>query len=94
MDSDTKKLNDLLTEKKFDEAATLITEAVSSPLSEPEKGVALVEMASAYLGTVNNVMADYRDLLKDVVEGLKKLNIADQDVDDKLKLARVRESLS
>ena len=90
---DIKKLEALLAEKKLAEAGVLIREAVNAPMTESEKGSALVNYASVYMEAMNRINAEYKAALEEAVKGMKKIDASAAKSADKAKLAEVRAGL-
>ncbi|MEK7185025.1 MAG: hypothetical protein AAB726_00155 [Patescibacteria group bacterium] len=93
-DSDIKNIELLLSEKKYDEARAIITAALEAKFSPEEKGAALTGMASVYLDISNTINMRYRDALQEAIAGMKKINSAETDISEKIKLAEVRDKLN
>jgi transcriptional regulator NrdR family protein len=94
MDTIIKKLEALLTEKKYDEVHDLIKEIVSTKMTSEEKGAALVNFASVYLELSNTINAHYLDALEEAVAGMKEINTAEAKSNDTIRVAELRETLA
>lgn len=94
METEINKLQSLLKEKNFAEATKVIDQIVKAEMTEEEKGGMLVDMASTYMDVVNAVNEEYRDSLKEVIEGLERIKQSESRVSDKVKLAEVKQSLN
>jgi hypothetical protein len=93
METDIKKLEALLADKKFDEAKAVINSIISAKMTESEKGDALVGMSSVYLDIMNSINAKYESALNDAIAGMRAINKAESKMNDKIRLAEVKESL-
>ncbi|MDB5259767.1 MAG: hypothetical protein JWO73_975 [Candidatus Taylorbacteria bacterium] len=80
-------------EGKTEEARKLLAAAVSEPLSDEEKGRALVSLAMLYIEVKNKINADLLADMKKTIETLKVIGKVEFAVNDKVKLAEVRETL-
>jgi hypothetical protein len=94
MNIDYKKLEDLLAQKRLQEAGEIIKAAVAEPLTEAEKGAAYTGAASAYLDIMNSINVQYRDALQEAIEAIKKLNKAESGFKDKIAVAEIKEKLN
>lgn len=94
MDIDTKNIEQLLIEKKYDEVRKIITELTSAKFSDEEKGAVLVGISSIYLDISNAINANYRDALKEVIASMKEIDKAENSVSEKIKLEEVRRKLN
>lgn len=90
----TQKIKQLIAEKKFEEAGALIKEAIQQPMTEKERGDALMGSASMYLKLSNMVSQGYKDALKEAIQNVKALNATETKVKEKISLAEVREILN
>ena len=93
MSVDPKQIEALLAEKKFDEVRALISEVANEKMTDGEKGAAYVDMALVYMKLINNVNLEYRDALASAIASIKTINTAEANMDDKIKLASVRQGL-
>ena len=94
MDNDIAKLEAALKEKNFAAAKQLIDHVAKSEMSETEKGDVLIGIASAYMDIVNTANEEYLEALKEIVQGLEKINSAEKRTGDKIKIAEVRQELN
>jgi len=94
MPIDTKKIEELLKDKKYDEVTSLIKEMSKEELSSEENGEALVGFASIYMKIMNSINAEYRDRLKEAIEAMKLVNKSEAEMNDKAKLMEARASLN
>jgi len=93
MNIEPQQVETLLKEKKYDEVCALIKGAAEAPMTDKEKGAALVGIASVYMDVSNSIGAQYRDALDEAIAGMKAINVAETDMGDKIKLASVRQGL-
>src|ERR1035437_2130412 len=94
MDTNTTNLESLLKEKKFDEAKKVIEDEAKTPMTEAEKGAAITGMVEMYLDTAIKSGEEHEAALKDIMEGVSKVNAAESKAGDKVKLAEVKTSLN
>ncbi len=87
------KIEKLLHEGRQDEARAMLRQALSAPLSEEERGALLVGFAAAYLAITNSINGARRDALEEDVEALEEIDALQHDIDDKLRLNKVRQQL-
>jgi hypothetical protein len=93
MDIDIQNLETLLAEGKYDDARKIITEKISAPITDGEKGDNLIGLSTAYLDISNAINTRYRDALKEAVEGMKVLRSAESKNGETIQIAEVREKL-
>jgi hypothetical protein len=72
----------------------VLREALSAPLSQEERGALLVGFAAAYLALTNSINGLRREELEDEVETLEEVNALEREIDDKLRLIKVRQQLA
>ncbi|MEI8328062.1 MAG: hypothetical protein WCG02_02910 [Candidatus Taylorbacteria bacterium] len=94
METEINKLKSLLEEKKFDEVKKIIEDVAKQPMSDEEKAAAAVGVASIYMETVNQIGEEYRESLKEILVGLERINKAQGEAEDRVKIAEVRNSLA
>jgi len=94
METEINKLKSLLEEKKFDEVKKIIEDVAKQPMSDEEKAAAAVFVASIYMETVNQIGEEYRESLKEILVGLERINKAQGEAEDRVKIAEVRNSLA
>ncbi len=87
------KIERLLKEGKQDEARTLLRQALSAPLSEEERGALLVGFTAAYLALSNSLNEVRRDDLEEEANALEEIDELEHEIDDELRLAKVRQKL-
>ncbi|MFZ2522361.1 MAG: hypothetical protein WAX44_00130 [Minisyncoccia bacterium] len=93
MEIDIKKIENLLEEKKYDEAKELIKSAFATDLDKDEKGALLLSMAEVYMQVSNSINSKYKKALEEAIEGIKNINAFESKVNDHLKLEEVRGNL-
>ena len=93
MSTPSNDVQQLLKDKKYDEARGVISAAVTQKMTPKEKGAALTGTAVAFAKATNNVRAEYLDALKQAIESVKELNKTETKVKEKINLAEVREKL-
>ena len=86
-------LEKLLSENNIDGARSLISEILSEKMTTEEEGEVLVNIASLYLDIINSIDTKYEDTLKEIMAGLKDLNVKESKAEDADKLKKIRESL-
>jgi hypothetical protein len=94
MTTDIKHLEDLIAQKRYNEAKGLIKMAMNEPLTKEERGAALVDFASLYMKINTAIAMEYKNALADAVEGMKKINAAKSKTGDAIKLEEVRGKLA
>ena len=83
----------LIKEGKLDEARAVMQEAISAPLTDIERGRALAMLAMAYLESRNTIDKDFLADMKKTIQSIQQVNKQIREVDDSIKLAKVRQSL-
>lgn len=94
MTIDISKLESLLEEKDLAGAGALISQAVSSDLTEEEEGGMLTGLASVYLEVSNSMNERYLSALNETIASLEALQKAEGLSTEKIELATVREQLN
>lgn len=88
-----KKLESLLSKGKKEEARALLRLALAAPLTDEERGAILVGFAAAYLALSNSVTETHNAIMTQEIEDLERFSTLERDLDEKLRLARVRSQL-
>ncbi len=83
-----------MAEGKRDEVRAILQEVVNIPLSDIERGEALVTLAMLYVQVKNSIDADFLADLQKTLEALKMINKKEQEVGDVVALEKVRKDLS
>ncbi len=83
-----------MTEGKRDEVRAILQEVVNTPLSDIERGEALVTLAMLYVKVKNTTDADFLADLQKALGVLKMVNKQEQEVGDAIALEKVRKDLS
>ncbi len=91
---DIKNIEKLLEEKKYDEVRSIVNNIASSKMTDKETGAALTGIASAYLEISNSINARYLDVLQQAIEGMKKINSAENKSLENIKLSEIRGGLN
>jgi hypothetical protein len=94
MKPDIKNIGILMAEGKRDEVRAILQEVVNTPLSDIERGEALVTLAMLYVQVKNSIDADFLADLQKTLEALKMVNKKEQQVGDAIALEKVRKDLS
>ncbi len=94
MKTDLKNIGVLMAEGKRDEVRAILQEVVNIPLSDIERGEALVTLAMLYVQVKNSIDADFLADLQKTLEALKMINKKEQEVGDVVALEKVRKDLS
>ncbi len=94
MTIDKQKLDQLLTENKFDEAGEYIKSIIQAPLSKEERGEAILFLTTTYMNAMNSINKDYKDMLKDTLVALDEINKAESASMDEIALQKVRSELN
>lgn len=94
METEKTNLEAALRDKDFPKAEKLMREAAEQKMTESEKAEALTGAATAYMDIVNSTNEQYRESLLEILEGMKRLGLAEKKSDDQIKIAEVRESLN
>jgi len=94
MNIDEQKLEDLMRENKLDEAREYIKQSILEPLSDVEKGEAIVLVTSAYMKLMNGINEEYRDSLQDILDELRSVDKMKEEVDQEIELKKVRIELA
>lgn len=93
MNIDTQKLENLLAENKNDEAREYIKSIIQVPLSKLEKGDAIIQLTTAYIGIINKINLEHKSLLEDTLTELKSLNKEETKATEELDLKKIRAEL-
>jgi hypothetical protein len=94
MTIDIKHLEDLIADKRYNEAKALIKMAMNEPLTKEQRGAALVDFASMYMKINTAIAMEHKSVLADAIEGMKRIRSAKSKVGDDIKLAEVRGKLA
>ena len=92
-DEEAKQLEQLLTDRKLNEAKALLQAIFARPLTELERGAAYTEMATIYMKTMGALDQQYIHGLEEVMFGLDQADKTGADLEDKISLATLREDL-
>ncbi len=92
--ADAKKLEVLLTAKKFPEAKKLLESFFLGDLTPKEKAAAHLNFAEIYMRVMNQISGEYRAALEEVADMLEKVNAKEKEVHGKIKLREVRQNLA
>lgn len=87
------QLERLLRAGKKEEARAILRAALAAPLSDEERGAILVGFAAAYLALTNSINEVRREELAEEVLALEEVNALEREVDDKLRLVKIRREL-
>ena len=90
MDIDSKNIEALLDQGKYDEVRALVDQAVTAQMTPAQKGATLTDFASLYMDVVNSINERYRKTLEEVLEGMKALNKAESQAKDNVRMQEVR----
>ncbi len=93
MTIDIIKLENLLEENDLTGARSLIAEFITQPMSEEEKGEALVNLAFIYLNICNTANEDYKAVLADALTSLKKIDKEEGKANDEIRLEKLNQEL-
>jgi len=93
MDIDIKKLEGFLEAKDVSGARNMISEVVSKPLTNSEKGATLVSLAEVYMDVMNSINDQYKAVLEEAIKGMELIKKAESATNDKIKITEVKESL-
>lgn len=74
---DTTKLEQLLTEEKWDEAKKILDQYFQGDLTPEQRGGAYVQLASIYLQVNNRLNRQYEQTLDDALAVLKSINTSE-----------------
>jgi hypothetical protein len=94
MDIDIKKLENLLSEGRHEEAGSLIKEAFSKDLDGKEKGQLLFSAARAHMKLVNSINDKYISVLKDAIKAAEDLDKFESKVSDQISLDQLHKTLN
>ena len=92
-DEEAKQLEQLLTDKKLDEAKTLLQAIFARPLTELERGALYTEMITIYMKTMGALDQQYIHGLEEVMSGLDQADRTEVVLEDKISLAALRKDL-
>ena len=94
MTTDIKHLEDLIADKRYNEAKALIKMAMNEPLTKEQRGAALIDFASLYMKINTAIAMEYKTALTEAVDNMKKINTAKSKIGDDIKIAEVRGKLA
>ncbi len=94
MNIDTQKLENLLSEKKLDEARAYINELIQAPLSKEDRGAAIVLFTTTYMKIINDVNSEYKASLQEILDELKEIDKLERSTNEKIDLKKVRAELA
>lgn len=94
MNIDTQKIEQLLSENKMDEARDYIREIIKAPLSNIDKGEAIVMYTTMYMELMNNINEEYKTALEEILAGLKAVDVAESKLKEGIELKKVRAELN
>jgi uncharacterized protein HemY len=94
MEIDTKIIEKLLEEEKFEEAKKVIEEAFRQNLDDEEKGELLSKISLLYMEVTNSINRKYKKALEDALESIKNINSFESKVADEVKIQEVRGELN
>ena len=83
------ELKDLLVQEKWDEAKNLLEAYLSAPLTKEEKGAAYVAFVMTYIDVMHRLNRDYEDKLNEALESLQVIDVAEQELTDKINAAKI-----
>ena len=87
-------LSTLIKENKLTEAKTILDGILAKPLSDKERGEALVKLAMIYVEVKNSIDREFLKSFKETMDAVKSINIVQQKIKDQRKLEEVRGNLS
>ncbi|MEO8637530.1 MAG: hypothetical protein ABI430_01360 [Candidatus Taylorbacteria bacterium] len=90
---DTKKIESLLEEEKYDEAASLMAEFFGREMTKKEKASFYLAYAGLYLEVMAGISGRYNEALKQIRKNLEEVTAFEKREKDKLNLEEVRTSL-
>jgi hypothetical protein len=91
---DKQKLDQLLSENKIEEIGEYLKSIIQSPLSQEERGEAILFLTTTYMNAMNSINQDYKDMLKDTLATLEEVNKAESASMDEIALQKVRSELN
>ncbi len=94
MSIDITQLELLLSEGKFDEAKSLLSDLSQQPMDAAQKGGAIANVATMYIDTMNRINIKYRDALKHALSDIDRVNASERKVLEKVRLDEVKKSLN
>lgn len=94
MNINTQKIEQLLSENKMDEARDYIREIIKAPLSNIDKGEAIVMYTTMYMELMNNINEEYKAVLEEILAGLKAVDVAEAKLKEGIELKKVRAELN
>lgn len=94
MTIDTKKIESLLEEKKFDEAREMIESVFAEELTDKDRAQMTIGFLKMYTDVMNSIDAKYEDALKKAISGLESLNAFQSKLRDEIKMDEVKQSLA
>lgn len=87
---DTKKLEVLMDQGKWEEAKSLLDTSLASDLAPEERGAAYVQFASIYMRVKNELNRRYKESLEDAIGILKNIKAREKEVDQKISAGQVK----
>ena len=94
MEIEVKQIESLLAEKKYDQVHIIINDVVNSAISKEDEGAYLTKLFELYLDISNSINSTYLDALEEAVVGMKHIDMAENKMIDKIKLAQIRNKLN
>lgn len=84
MDTDIQNIEQLLSEKKYDQVRMIVASVAVRKFSDEEMGAALTGLASTYLDISNAISMRYRNALQEAIVGMKAINAAEMKASEKI----------
>ena len=86
-------LGSLIQQGKLEEAKAVLASVVNAPLSDADRGQALVTLAMVYMEAKNKINQEFLDEIKKTIQEIKSLNKVESGINDQVDLAKVRANL-
>ncbi|MFA6552242.1 MAG: hypothetical protein WCT19_01950 [Candidatus Paceibacterota bacterium] len=81
-DQETKNIESLIEQNKFDEAKAAIKKLFEREISKKEKGEVFASFTLAYISLINSLQERYQEFLRGKIKELKKINEAEKKNDN------------
>ena len=81
-EQETKNIELLIGQNKFDEAKAAIKKLFEREISKKEKGEVFASFTLAYISLINSLQERYQEVLKNKIKDLKKINEIEKKNDD------------
>lgn len=89
-----KNLASLLSEGKLDQAKEILKGIVAAPLSDVDRGRAIVTLTMLYVEVKNKIDQEFLADLQQTIDTIRKIGVTERKIKDAAALAKVRSELN